>query len=382
MEAGRRVYIHIGLQKTGTSFLQHVLFQSTDALTSQGLDMVPGSRLGAFRLMLRVRERFDPAIDPPGVAEAIDLFRDSLEEAPGDRALFTEESLAPAMKRQIAVLVEACGAREVHLVVTVRDLARQIPSAWQEWVKRSMNLPFEEYVESLHARDVPPSRKFWSHQDLTRTMGRWALFVPPERIHVVTVPQQGGDPQLLLKRFCQVVEVDPGSLTVEAPPRNDSLGHVQAELLRRVNEALDPGLRRRDVHGPVAKRYFAGQILRQQQGAPAKLHVRHRQWCDDLARGYVADLRAAGFDVVGDLDELLPAATSYTDVDVPVDDTLVARAATDALAAILTNEADRREAARARRAEQARAQQRADAEAVGLSAKVRRRLGRLIDRWR
>jgi hypothetical protein len=212
------------------------------------------------------------------------------------------------------------------------------------------------------------------------------LLVPPERIHVVTVPQPGGDPQLLLKRFCQVVEVDPGSLTVDAPPRNDSLGHVQAELLRRVNEALDPELRRRDVHGPVAKRYFAGQILRQQQGAPAKLHVRHRQWCDDLARGYVADLRAAGFDVVGDLDELLPAATSYTQDDVPVDDTLVARAATDALAAILTKEADRREAARARRAEQARAQQHAELEAVGLSAKVRRRLGRLVnrlvDRWR
>ena len=171
MAAGRRVFVHFGLQKTGTSFLQHALFESTDALAADGLDLVPATRLGAFRLMLRVRDRFDPAIDPPGVADALPRFREQLAAASGSRALLTEESLAPAMKRQIAPLLEACASREVHLVLTVRDLARQIPSTWQEWVKRSMNLPFEQYVESLYEREVPASRKFWANQDLAEDNG-------------------------------------------------------------------------------------------------------------------------------------------------------------------------------------------------------------------
>ena len=158
-------------------------------------------------------------------------------------------------------------------------------------------------------------------------------------------------PTLLLKRFCQVIEVDPASLTGDAPPRNDSLGHIQAELLRRVNESLTPELRRRDIHGAVGKRYFAGQVLRRQEGAPARLHVRHRPWCDDLARRFVDDLRAGGYHVVGDLEDLIPVDASYSDVAVPVDDSAIARAATDALAAMLADEADRRQAARARRAE-------------------------------
>jgi hypothetical protein len=332
--------------------------------------------------MLRVRDRYDPAIDPPGVADALQRFEEQLETAPGTRALLTEESLAPAMKREIAPLLEACRSREVHLVVTVRDLARQIPSAWQEWVKRSMNLPFEDYVASLYEREVPASRKFWAHQDLTRTMQRWALFVPPERIHVVTVPQRGGDPQLLLERFCQVIEVEPGSLDLEAPPRNDSLGHVQAELLRRVNETLAPELRRRDIHGAVGKRYFAGQILRRQEGVPARLHVRHRPWCDALARGFVEELRTGGYRVVGDLDELIPADSSYTDDDVPVDDTAVATAATDALAAILADEAARRQAARARRATQRGPADAPSTAWARVSSNVRRQLGRARRRRR
>ncbi len=218
MGEGRRVFIHVGLQKTGTSFLQHAFFASTDALAAQGLDMVPATRLSAFRLMLRVRDRYDPAIDPPGVVDSLSRFQDQLRAAAGSRGLLTEESLAPAMKRQIALLVDACAPREVHLVVTVRDLARQIPSAWQEWVKRSMNLRFEEYVESLYEREVPASRKFWAHQDLPTTLGRWAVYVPPERIHVVTVPQRGHDREVLLQRFCQVMEVDAGSLVTTGRP--------------------------------------------------------------------------------------------------------------------------------------------------------------------
>jgi len=70
-----RIYLHIGLQKTGTSFLQDALFNSAEELARQGLDMVPDSRLAAFHLMLRVRNRYDPAVDPPDVARALDRFR-------------------------------------------------------------------------------------------------------------------------------------------------------------------------------------------------------------------------------------------------------------------------------------------------------------------
>jgi hypothetical protein len=77
--------------------------------------------------------------------------------------------------------------------------------------------------------------------------------------------------------------------------------------------------------------------------------------------------------VVGDLEDLIPADDSYSDQAVPVDDSAIARAATDALAAMLADEADRRQAARTRRAEPHPAPP---------PARVRRHLARVVRRWR
>ena len=43
MPTSRRLYVHIGLPKTGTSFLQAALLHNREVLAEQGLDLVPVS---------------------------------------------------------------------------------------------------------------------------------------------------------------------------------------------------------------------------------------------------------------------------------------------------------------------------------------------------
>ena len=131
----RRVFLHLGLQKTGTSYLQGVFQENVAALAGQGLDLIPANRREAFELMLVVRERFNPERDPARAAAALDRIAAELAAAPGDRALVSQESLAAARPRQVRRLLDACGDREVHVVLTVRDLARQLPSSWQQELK-------------------------------------------------------------------------------------------------------------------------------------------------------------------------------------------------------------------------------------------------------
>ena len=110
MPEPRPLYLHIGLQKTGTSYLQSIFWQSQDELRRQGLDLVPGSKRDTFHLMLRVRQRYNPGFDPPAVADALDRLPGQLAKAKGPRALISEESLAPASDVQIRELVSACSA--------------------------------------------------------------------------------------------------------------------------------------------------------------------------------------------------------------------------------------------------------------------------------
>ena len=49
----RPLYLHIGLQKTGTSYLQGLFLGNVDALRGAGLDVYPTQRRAAYSADLR-----------------------------------------------------------------------------------------------------------------------------------------------------------------------------------------------------------------------------------------------------------------------------------------------------------------------------------------
>jgi hypothetical protein len=305
MPEPRRVYLHVGLQKTGTSYLQGVMRGNRALLAEQGLDLVPATRRGSFELMLLVRGRYNPERDRASAAGALDRFARELEGAPGSRALLSQESLAASRRGQLQRLVEACGDREVHVVLTVRDLARQVPSSWQQELKSARTPTYEEWLERLQVGEQEGRRGHpWIQLDAPAVLARWEAVVPRERIHVVTVPPPGSPVTLLLERYCRVLGVRAEDLVPGPRASNTSLGRVQAELLRQVNVGLTDDVRRRQVYGDVGKRWFASQVLADQEGSRILVPDRLRPWCERVADAQVAALQEAGYHVEGDLEDL------------------------------------------------------------------------------
>ncbi len=331
--------MHIGLQKTGTSYLQSVMWQSRDALAGQGLAMLPGSKKQTFRVMLAARDRLRPGVDGREVGAALSRMQRRLQRslAASDgttRYLLSEESLAPMTPGQVGRLIDALAGTEVHVVLTVRDLARQVPSVWQQKVTARRKYTFEDYLTAVVERGRD-ARDFWANQDVPAVLERWGSAIPAERIHLVTVPPAGGDPEELLARYCRVIDVDPSALDSTVSRRNVSLGLVQTELLRRVNVELGPRLRRREAYRATGKMYLGKRILSAQGGVPARLPARFEEWCRQVSAGHVEAIGAAGVDVVGSLDDLVPVAASFATDPQLVTDGEVAASAASAIAAIL-----------------------------------------------
>jgi hypothetical protein len=331
----RPLYLHIGLQKTGTSYLQSIFWQNKAELAAQGLDMVPGSKRETFHLMLRARDRYRPAFDPPGVEGALDRLPQQLADAPGDRALISEESFAPAPPEQIERLMAHCGDREVHVIVTLRDLGRQIPSAWQQDIQSGAYLSYQDYFRRMRETADDPLSRFWNSKNVAAILERWSVHVPAERIHVVTVPPAGSDPEVLLHRFCEVLGVDHTRLDKHVARSNRGIGRVQAEVLRRVNYKLGPDNRRRDLYGEVAKRYFAVKVLGAQGGDKILVPADEAAWVRDLSTQYADAIRAGGFPVTGDLADLDPAPEAFAADSEVVDLERVMSAASEAIAFML-----------------------------------------------
>ena len=245
-----RVYVHIGLPKTGTTFLQSAMWDGRDALAKAGC-LVPGERKPsawwAASDLLGRRPRGSQGRRIPGAWDALSA---QIRDWKGDRAVFSEELLSIANRRQIRKLVEDLGDAEVHVVVTVRDLARVLPSLWQQEIRKGRTWTWPEFLSSVRdpqSGSVTAAAAFWMRFDLEKILGAWAAEVAPERIHVVVLPAHGAPSSTLLDRFAGAIGVDRSLLESAAPTgrSNPALGADEVEVLRRLNERLDGRLNER-----------------------------------------------------------------------------------------------------------------------------------------
>ena len=337
-----RAFIHVGLQKTGTSFLQSHLWDSPAALRAQGVELVPGTRGRAQAVKQAVRGRPDAA----RAAQVLESLARTVRSSEAPTLLLTQESLAGATEEEAAGLLRCFDGREVHVVVTARDIARQLPSVWQQRVKADTDIGFAEFLDKVR-EGKGPGRQFWLHQDLVGVLERWTRHVDPARVHVVTVPPRDADRSLLPERFGSVVGVDFSELATASPRHNISLDPVQVEVLRRVNR-LRP-VEERFERARTVKQFFAGQVLAPMRGEPARTPQTLRDWCQQGAERTVEHLSARGWEVVGELSDLRPRDQDFGPDPSPVTEGDVADVAVRVVADLLErrNE-DARELARLR----------------------------------
>ena len=337
MTPPRRAFVHIGLPKTGTSYLQSILWNSRPVLAEQDLELLPSTKAATFNLMLAVRGLLREDLDSPAAFTALSQFQEEAASTTRSRIVVSQELLAGATRKQIAGFLGALDGYEVHVVLTLRDLARHVPSAWQQHVKARGTTTFVDFVDDVVDEESHRHPAF----DPLRVLDRWSSAVPPERTHVVTLPRPGSSPTILLERFCAVLDLDPASLNTDTDVTNTSLGLVQAELLRRVNIALGDRLpHARAGYREQGKRFLVRGVLRAQGGEPPRLPKRLAPWCLERSEAIRARLATDGYQIVGELDDLLPDASAFADEEQEVTDAELAAAGSAALATVLAVRAE------------------------------------------
>jgi hypothetical protein len=309
----RTVWLHIGLHKTGSTYLQSMLRANRDHLAAQGVHIAAaGPReyvgLPAWDLMgRRPRDSRDDRVIGKWNALATDV-----RESPLPVGLYSSEYLSLATVRQARRAVQSFPEAEVQVIVTARDFGRVLLSAWQEAVKNGQTLTFAEFAESVrdHQRRAQGvARSFWLRHDLPAVLETWRAVLPADRVYVVTVPQPGSPPEVLLERFCSLIRVDPSCL-VEAPRwRNETLGVVGAELVRRLNVHVASTLNQRQYER-VVRNVLVRECIRPLGSARFGLPTEYLAWAREEARRGMEDVLHAGHPLIGEMDELLPADSS------------------------------------------------------------------------
>lgn len=295
-----RVFVHIGLPKTGTTYLQNLMYAHAEAFRAQGTTVI-GRHLihheAASELAGMVPAR--RADLPSGRWDEVVAM---VRAADTPAVVFSNERYSLVRRDGVDRMVGALPDAEVHMVLTVRDLVAAEPSAWQEYVKNGGSLSWHEHC----AGAVADPQGWRRRRRVRRVLRIWSRVLPPERIHVLTVPPPGGPRTVIWDRYCSVLGIDPARLDAREPDRhNTSLDFLATELIRRLN-AHDPPPSVGAQRG-VVKRWLANGVL---ENRPASRRPRlpedMRELVAEESRWLARTITRSGYHVVGSPDELLP----------------------------------------------------------------------------
>jgi hypothetical protein len=232
------------------------------------------------------------------------------------RVVLSSEFFADASPEAIRRVVGELDPAKVQIVVTLRPLARIIPSQWQQFVQNQLTQPFDDWLDGLLNRprgEVTPL--FWRRHRHDELVARWAEVVGRERVTVVALDDSDRD--MVLRVFEQLTGLTAGTLVAEADVANRSMTAPEIEVIRAFNAAFKASKLPAPLYGRIM-RFGAAAEMRTRTPEPDEARIELPAWSHEpitnLAREMTAAIRASGVRVIGDLDDLtvVPVARGAT----------------------------------------------------------------------
>jgi hypothetical protein len=303
LEAGTRL-LHIGPHKTGTTAVQGAFYLARGRLAAHGV-VYAGADRQPMRATLAVTGR-PPMLGEsrPDMAHWDKLVRD-IRGAGDQRVVISSEFFADGDDAAARRVVADLGGPRVHVVVTLRPLARVMPSQWQQFLQNGLCTPYLEYLDRILRQPDQPTLRFWQRHRHDKLIARWVAAVGAPNVTVIVADES--DRLALLRTFESLLGLPAGFLVPEDDVVNRSLTLAEAEVVRLLNEEF----KRREWPGASYARfmrYGAVKQMKVRQPLPGEPQITTPAW----ARERVAEISAEmtrniaglGVRVVGDISAL------------------------------------------------------------------------------
>jgi hypothetical protein len=228
-----------------------------------------------------------------------------VERAGSKRVVVSSEYFDDADAETARAVVEGLGGERVHVVVTLRPLAKILSSAWQQYVRNGLRAGYPRWLDGIFnspEREVTPT--FWYRQSHGDLVERWASVVGPQRLLVIVLDESDHDS--LLRTFERITGL-PDRLLQPEPRTNRSLTAGEIELIRLMNVKYRKNDWPEQIYDKVF-RWGAIEQMQQRKPGPDERGIVTPAWAveraNEIAEAAARRIAASGVMVTGDLASL------------------------------------------------------------------------------
>jgi hypothetical protein len=302
----RRVVIHIGPPKTGSTTLQDALRDNRDDLKRAGIRYAgSGTQSSAAAMWATRRKDRTTGRQVPASAwkQLLKEINDSIEST----VVVSSEWFAAATSAQIRTISQELPGAEYQIVIALRSLDRILPSRWRQNVIEGATYSFTEWLELIFSPNTNPyGTRFWHQHRHDELVQRWGEVFGQRAITAICVDD--ADPDRLLRHMESLIGAVEGALGTRRHVRNVSLDGVTVEGIRRFNVLAE------EYGVPPELRYLAvtrGAVPQieqhvQSDGSTAgRVPAQYADRCVAESTRIVEGLRASGATILGTLDALI-----------------------------------------------------------------------------
>lgn len=302
----RRVVIHIGPPKTGSTTLQDALHHNRDNLKLAGIRYAgSGMQSSAAAMWATRRKERTTGRQVPASAwkQLLREINDSMEST----VVVSSEWFAAATPAQIRMIARELPGAEHHIVIALRSLDRILPSRWRQNVIEGATYSFTEWLELIFSPSINSySSRFWHQHRHDELVQRWGEVFGQRAVSAICVDDE--NPDRLLRHFEALIGAQEGALGTSRQVRNVSLDGVTVEGIRRFNvlaeeHAVPPELRYLAVtRGAVPQ---IEQHVQSDGPTTGRVPSQYADRCVAESTRIVEGLRTSGATILGDLDALV-----------------------------------------------------------------------------
>jgi hypothetical protein len=301
------VLLHVGVHKTGTTAIQAALADARPELKAHGV-LYPGKRKAQHRSALAVTQRTWGWKERGGETYDMSVYQWLVDQVSGHsgRVAISSEFFCESDAETAAKVTSDLGGDRVHVVVTLRNLGRLLPSSWQQYLKYGLVADYDKWLQNMFRETGKMTPSFWRRNDHASVVSRWADAVGPENVTVMVL--DGVDLSAMYRTFAQLLDVPEEMLVSRMNlTSNRSMTAAEAEFLRRLNKRVKTDLTW-DEYVKYVRRGVALGMVEGREPSPDEARLHTPDWALDAAAERGAEAAAGiaelGVRVLGDLGAL------------------------------------------------------------------------------